>query len=312
MKHRRVIRSWFLVQCCRREVEQGTRPLPLPNSQSFTATIVCRTKKPRNPLRPPASMCFSSRALHLLESVILNRDSGGDLSWLCVTGTLSRRFAVLGRLTVGAGTSHRDKNKGGQASWWDYWCSLKVLNVTRQTRRKAKCSSKHETWFLFHTSWMQIPVQLYPVPSSSVWSLGWRRGLDFVKTALKLTTAFEPRCWSSLPRTVRPVFCCPWEGDKPKEGSNKGEADLISPASDTAWMESAGLRGAEAPAAKLLLFPVPGFISWNKKKGAEVDKWQDERLPFWEEGRGSRIGKVYLVLPAPRGLREVNVKFHSK
>lgn len=33
-------------------------------------------------------MCFSSRALHLLESVILSRDSGGggDLSRLCVTG----------------------------------------------------------------------------------------------------------------------------------------------------------------------------------------------------------------------------------
>lgn len=177
------------------------------------------------------------------------------------------------------------------------------------TRRTAKCSSSPSRHF---SSWMQIPVQLHPVPSSAVWSLGWRRGLDFVKTALKLTTAFEPRCWSSLPRPIRPVFCCPWEGDKPKEGSNKEEADLISPASDTAWMESEGLRGAEAPAAKLLLFPVPGFISREKKGGP---RWTNDKTSDYlserREGR-SRIGKVYLVLPVPRGLREVNVKFHSK
>lgn len=61
-------------------------------------------------------------------------------------GTLSLRFAVLGWLTAGVRMSRRDKNKCGQASWWDYWCSLRVLNWTCQTWGKWGEKMQFRAW----------------------------------------------------------------------------------------------------------------------------------------------------------------------
>lgn len=142
-------------------------------------------------------------------------------------GTLSLRFAVLGWLTAGVRMSRRDKNKCGQASWWDYWCSLRVQNGTCQTWGKwgkknavqgvkpnsPSATSPLQSRFIFNYT---------NVPPLSVLSLGCRLDLVFCQNSCQkhnITGALLLLSFSQG-ATVR-WFFHPLESDKPKVEGNK-------------------------------------------------------------------------------------------